>query len=230
MNQSENIEELAKAMCNAQKERLFALTDSENPFFKSRYADLSSVWAAAREPLTKNGLSVIQTLAPGDNGSVVIVTTLLHESGQWIRGELSIAPVKSDPQSMGSAITYGRRYSLAAIVGICPEDDDAEGSMGREEQKKEVAVKKSIKKKQKSESEDSGNKDEPATDAQRKKLYAMCRELGMDRDQSKEFYDFLCVRYLTEKLTKNQISQVFDNWEDVTQRFWEDKMTTQEDQ
>jgi len=132
MEQSDQINELAAALCEAQKNPLFAIRDSNNPFFKSKYADLSSVWDSARKPLTDNGLSVVQTTSPGDDGRINIVTTLIHKSGQWIRGVLPVRPVKDDPQAVGSAITYGRRYGLQAMVGICPDDDDAEGAMSRE--------------------------------------------------------------------------------------------------
>ena len=126
MEQSQEINELAMAVNAMQKEPLFALKDSSNPFFKSKYADLSSCWDAARKPLTDNGLCVIQTMDHDEVGNTIIVTTLAHTSGQWMRGRLAIKPVKEDPQGVGSAITYGRRYSLASIIGLCPEDDDGE--------------------------------------------------------------------------------------------------------
>lgn len=152
MNQSETINELAAALSKAQAEIRGYKEDSSNPFFRSRYGDLTSVWAAAREPLTKNGLSVVQTLeglAPvsvdveNKNGStervylspVCVHTTLLHESGQWIRGSITMMPDKPGPQAAGSAITYARRYSLAAIVGIAPQDDDAESATDHERQR-----------------------------------------------------------------------------------------------
>lgn len=131
MQQSETINELAVALCKCQSELTAAKKRSENPFFKSSYADLSEIWDAARKPLADNGLSVVQTM-DGSNGDVVIVTTLLHNSGQWIRGRLPIHPVKNDPQAVGSAITYGRRYSLSAIIGLVTEaDDDGESAMDR---------------------------------------------------------------------------------------------------
>ena len=133
MNKSDNISELAKALVEVQKTELFALTDKENPFFHSKYADLSSVWAAARKPLTDNGLSIVQTTDIADNG-IIIETTLLHISGEYISGRLLIAPEKQTPQGIGSAITYGRRYALAAIIGISPEDDDAESAMDGKKQ------------------------------------------------------------------------------------------------
>jgi hypothetical protein len=134
---SASIAELAKALCEVQKTELFALTTSNNPFFKSKYADLSSVWDAIRKPLTDNGLSVVQTTEPIED-AVIIITTLLHSSGEWIRGRLMMKPDKMTPQGFGSAITYGRRYALAAIVGISPEDDDGEKAMGREKRRQSV--------------------------------------------------------------------------------------------
>jgi len=130
MEKSESIANLAKALVEVQKTDLFALTDKDNPFFKKKYADLSSVWIAARKPLTENGLSVVQTMDIHADG-VIIETTLLHVSGEYMTGKLLIQPEKNTPQGIGSAITYGRRYALAAIVGIAPEDDDGEGAMNR---------------------------------------------------------------------------------------------------
>jgi len=139
MNKSETIGKLAEALSKAQGMMKGAIKDSENPFFKAAYADLASVWDACREPLSKCGLSVTQTTRIADNGEPVIITTLLHASGEWMSGELLVKPVKADPQSVGSAITYGRRYALSAIVGIAPEDDDGEKAQGRQhtEQHKE---------------------------------------------------------------------------------------------
>lgn len=123
MEQSTDIKDLAKALSLAQAEIKGAVKDTANPFFKSRYADLSAVWDACREAITKNGLSVIQTGGTVCD-TVIVVTQLMHSSGQWIRGSFSAKPVKADPQGVGSCITYLRRYSLAAMVGVAPEDDD----------------------------------------------------------------------------------------------------------
>jgi len=127
---SEQVNELFAAQSKAQATILGALKDSANPFFKSKYADLASVWDAVRGPLTDNGLCVIQTIGASDTG--VSVSTLLgHSSGQWISDTLTLMPKDSSPQSVGSAITYGRRYGLAAITG-CPQiDDDANAASGR---------------------------------------------------------------------------------------------------
>ena len=126
MNSSESIAKLAEALAKAQAQIEGAKKTADNPFYKSKYADLSEVWEACRKPLTANGLSVVQTQAylPEAPDMVVIDTRLLHSSGEWIEGRLALKPVKADPQSIGSAITYARRYSLQSIVGIAPEDDD----------------------------------------------------------------------------------------------------------
>ena len=130
---SESIAKIAESLSKAQGIIKGAKKDSENPFFRQSYADLASVWDACREPLSINGLSVTQTTRITEHGDPVIITTLMHSSGEWIQGELLIKPIKPDPQSVGSAITYARRYALAAIVGVAPEDDDAERAQGGHE-------------------------------------------------------------------------------------------------
>ena len=127
MDKSEQINELATALAKAQGAITPAIKDSNNPFFKSQYADLASVWDACRKPLSENGLSVVQTI----DGNDKLETTLLHSSGQFISSTLSIVAKDQTSQSIGSAITYARRYALSAIIGICPDDDDAEAAMGR---------------------------------------------------------------------------------------------------
>jgi len=133
MEKSDSIGKLAEALAKAQSVMTGAIKDSDNPFFKSRYADLSSVWDACRKPLTENGLAVIQTTCtmPETPEYVVVETILTHTSGEWIKGRLAMKPVKQDPQAIGSCITYARRYALAAMVGIAPEDDDANAASGK---------------------------------------------------------------------------------------------------
>lgn len=120
---SKEIGKLSGALAKAQGEMEMASKDSANPFFKSKYADLSSVWLACREALSKNGLSVIQI--PTANGTSVRLTTVLsHTSGEFVSGSLTLPVKECTAQGMGSAITYARRYSLAAMVGVAPDDDD----------------------------------------------------------------------------------------------------------
>lgn len=130
METSEQINELAAALCKTQGSLSGAKKDSANPFFKSTYADLESVWTACREALAKNNLSVVQTISGGGD-KVQVSTMLAHSSGQWIRDTMALTPKDSGPQAMGSCISYGRRYALAAMVGVYQTDDDAEIAQGR---------------------------------------------------------------------------------------------------
>lgn len=132
MQTSEQIDQLATALAKAQGSMHGALKDSANPFFKSKYADLESVWTACRKALSENGLSVVQSTSGVENG-VAVTTTLLHASGQWMRDTLPLHPKDTSPQGIGSAITYGRRYALAAMVGVYQTDDDGEAAQGRGE-------------------------------------------------------------------------------------------------
>ena len=123
MNKSETIKELATALCKAQGEMKFAVKDAANPFFKSRYADLASVIEAVKLPFANNGISFVQGTDFEDT-AVIIETMLMHSSGEWLSSRLKMQPVKNDPQSVGSAITYGKRYGLQAIAGVPSDDDD----------------------------------------------------------------------------------------------------------
>jgi hypothetical protein len=132
MTHSPEIHELAAALAKAQAVIAGAEKVGFNPHFKSKYADLSSVWEACRKALTANGLSVVQGTENGpDGGSVAVTTMLLHSSGQWMSSTLTMRPTKDDPQGFGSACTYARRYALAAMVGVAPEDDDGNAASAK---------------------------------------------------------------------------------------------------
>lgn len=125
MQKSESIKSLAEAMAKAQGTIKGAIKDSANPFFKSKYADLSSVVEAIREAFAANGLSYVQRVEPSDREEVRVATVILHASGEWLDcGFLAVPVSKADAQGFGSALTYARRYSLSAAVGVAPEDDD----------------------------------------------------------------------------------------------------------
>lgn len=140
MNQSEQINDLAKALATAQGKIQGAKQDSKNPYFKSDYADLTSVWTACKDALTSNGLAVMQTMEYNEE-NIILVTTLAHSSGQWIKGYLPLLISKKDSQGLGSAITYARRYALSSIVGVCAYDDDAESSLSLMEEDKKKLLK-----------------------------------------------------------------------------------------
>lgn len=141
MLKSEQINELAAALAKAQGQIEGAKKSSSNPFFKSKYADLAECWNACREALTANEISVIQMPEEiNENGRLNITTMLAHSSGQYISSTLTMTVTKLDPQAIGSAITYGRRYALAAMVGLAQEDDDGEKAMARQEKKDKKPV------------------------------------------------------------------------------------------
>ena len=135
--QSAEIDQLATALCKAQAAMPAVEKDSENPAFKrngkpTKYSSLGAVHDAVREVLSKNGLCVAQTGAVLPGGGIGVETTLMHISGQWIRGCLPMTPEKATPQAIGGAVTYGRRYGLCAMVGlVADEDDDGNAASGK---------------------------------------------------------------------------------------------------
>jgi hypothetical protein len=151
MQHSEHINELATALAKAQGEITGALKDSANPFFKSKYADLASCWDACRAPLSNNGLAVVQLTEKGEPVTVewdktdqktgevtsfkcntyeqVIVTMLMHSSGQFIKSALALIPREVSEMGIGACITYGRRYGLAAMLGIAQVDQIESGDV-----------------------------------------------------------------------------------------------------
>jgi len=128
--QSENIGDLAAALAKAQAEVGTVHKDSANPYFKSSYASLAAVWEATRPILSKHGLSIVQ-LPSHDESGYYVETMLMHGSGQWIKSRTYMKPAKDDPQGIGSLISYARRYALQAVTMVCPDDDDGEAAMGR---------------------------------------------------------------------------------------------------
>ncbi len=127
MRSSVEIAKLASALCHFQARLEGAKKDSANPFFKTKYADLNSVWEAIRRGLAENGLSVVQGGQESSHADrITICTRILHVSGEWIEDSLELYVSKHDPQACGAAITYARRYGLAAMLGVVQEDDDAE--------------------------------------------------------------------------------------------------------
>ena len=123
---SDKIDKLATALAKAQSEIEGARNNSQNPFFKSNYADLHAVISSAMPSLTKHGLSVVQgNRFCNETNGFYVTTMLMHESGQWIKSEVRMPlGAKKDAQAVGGASTYGRRYGLSAMIGIAQYDDD----------------------------------------------------------------------------------------------------------
>lgn len=122
----------AKAFVAAQKATEAVKKANSNPAFKSKYADLAAVVEAVVPALNNAGIGVLQFPAY-DGDFVSITTTLIHESGSSVTATLALRPSKSDPQGVGSATTYARRYSLLAMTGAAPEDDDGNAASGPHE-------------------------------------------------------------------------------------------------
>jgi hypothetical protein len=125
MQTSETIKEIATALAKAQAAMHGATKDGKNPAFKSTYATLSNVIEAARGPLTENGIAFIQSPGAMEEGGITITTSLVHSSGEWFKSTITM-PVRdrNNPQAVGGAITYACRYSLMAMLGLPPVDDD----------------------------------------------------------------------------------------------------------
>ena len=124
MKTSESIKQLSAALLKAQRSITFASKDANNPHFKSKYADLPAVIDAIKPALNDAGLVFLQTFSPSEAGFIAVTTRLMHETGEWIEDTATVPLPKSDPQGYGSAATYARRYSLAAITGLYQDDDD----------------------------------------------------------------------------------------------------------
>lgn len=131
MNKSDSIAALATALATAQTEVENANKNAANPHFRNRYADLAEVLNTVRPVFAKHGLSIMQ-FPSYEAGIVSVETVLTHKSGEWMSGTAGCKVSKDDAQGVGSAITYLRRYSLAAVAGVAQEDDDGEGAVGRQ--------------------------------------------------------------------------------------------------
>jgi hypothetical protein len=138
MKTSESITSIAPALLKAQKAIKFAVKDANNPHFKSKYADLSSVIEAIKQPLNDAGILFIQTPSPSETGTLSLTTRLIHESGEWIEDTATMPLPRHDPQGFGSAMTYCRRYALAAAVGVYQDDDDGNTGSGVDKSKKTI--------------------------------------------------------------------------------------------
>lgn len=141
MKKSDSIGKLALALSKAQAEMKAAIKDAENPFFKSKYANLESVWEAVRRPLADNELSVSQlTEYVSDAKCFCIITMIMHSSGEYVSGEYPLIAKDNSAQAMGSATSYGRRYALEAALGVSRGDDDGEHAQLREAPRNHIPI------------------------------------------------------------------------------------------
>lgn len=209
MKTSEKIDLIASALSKAQSEMKPASKDSENPFFHSKYSDLESCWEVARGPLTKHGLSLTQVPGISVDGKPLLETMLMHSSGQFILGEMPLTPVKADPQSMGSIISYFRRYALSAMLGVVSggEDDDGNQAQGRPAAPPaQRPVFEGVR--------NPGWQKEPATTPQKRRLWAMAKELGYEEVDVRAVADASLKRADSLKsVTKGEIQSLFEKFQ-----------------
>jgi hypothetical protein len=131
VERSEQIDQLIPALYSAWHEAVNPVKNAKNPHFGNKYADLEEVLAVIKPALKKNGLAVVQWPGGDDNGPE-LHQMVIHSSGQWLKLEPAYAAAsKKDPQGFGSGLTYLRRYSLQALLGVAAEDDDGEGAVVR---------------------------------------------------------------------------------------------------
>lgn len=124
LKMSPTISKLAVALSKFQSSMSSVKKDSKNPFFKSKYASLASIWESVKDVLAANELAITQLAEGTESGLAKVTTILMHSSGEYLSGTLLMKPAKNDPQGFGSCITYARRYALSAILCVATEDDD----------------------------------------------------------------------------------------------------------
>jgi len=173
MEHSETINQIAAAVIAAQGEMGSAKKTADNPFFKSKYADLAGVVETARPVLTRHGLGVVQS-ADCDGELAVVETLLVHTSGEWFKSRTVLKPTKADPQGMGSAVTYARRYAYMAIIGMAAEDDGGNAA-SQPVNRQAPAV-----------SRPHNRTNEVQMEAKRKAYFAQAAKMGVDGDAAKE--------------------------------------------
>lgn len=198
MRKSESIENLAKALSKFQSEVTNPKNTQDNPFYNSKYAPLQDVLNLVRPLLSKYGLSVIQHPS-GDGEHISISTVLLHESGEWIEFDpLVLKAEKVTPQGAGSAITYGRRYALSAVLGIASEDDDDANAFENNPSKQEAQ--------------------RTLTDAQIKRLYAIATSAGITHEQVKKAIKKDYKKDSAKELTKQEYDELCNRLEKAKER------------
>lgn len=167
MNRSESISKLSASLIKFNSEVTKVSKDAANPFHKSTYASLDNIIDAVRPILAKNDLNIMQ-FPSSDGANIVLKTMLIHSSGEYIESEpLVLKPVKNDPQGMGSALTYARRYSLNAFLNLnTGDDDDANAASGKQN-----------KQQQQPPQQQNNNQPKKASDAQIKKLNTIITNL-----------------------------------------------------
>jgi len=216
--------DLIKALVKAQAELTGAKKDSTNPHFKSHYPSLASVIDAVKGPLNKNGIAFVQSPFNAGEGRIGLETHLIHTSGQELVSHTITPLSKQTPQGVGDALTYLRRYSLMAMTGIAPMDDDGESnerrdvdSQDRAEARAEGArdfPKEGKKPTGGGQKKDFGDYDptgdqRPVTEKQLGRLFAKSRAINATKEEMSEFLQLTCAVDSSKDLNREQIDKVF---------------------
>jgi hypothetical protein len=168
---SQSVGQITEALSKAQGKIENALKDSKNPFFKSTYADLSSVMAVTRAPLSENGLSFSSSIVEHE-GKPYLIATLSHVSGEWFRSYMPLITAKNDMQSLGAAVSYARRFCLASLCHVGVEEDDGQSTVDKNSGEVKPAL---------------------ISQDQVKTIISMTKEASMDGDAVSKFLSFMGV-------------------------------------
>lgn len=135
MTKDKEMKTIIQAIADFQRSAPIVLKTANNPFFKSKYADLPAVWHAIKDLMAENGLAVVNMNTIID-GAEYLETRVYHTGGEYLSSTSKLSPVKNDPQSVGSAITYMRRYALMSLLGlVADDDDDGNAASGKQDTK-----------------------------------------------------------------------------------------------
>lgn len=217
---SESIGKLALALSKAQSKISGAVKDSNNPFFKSKYAQLDSVMDAIREPFAENELSLTQVVDDRE-GKLVLITFLLHSSGEYMK---SVYPLvckdMSNPQALKSLITYARRTSASAIAGVAETDDDGEAANERIHEEKPVEKKPLVNhapvihsKTDTDKGADWVKEGRAVTDAQLKRLYAIQQKSKVTPEQISQMIKLRFNKSSSKDLSMTEYDEVVSTLE-----------------
>jgi hypothetical protein len=204
MNKSDTLGKLAEALSLLQGELEDATKNAKNPYFNSDYANLHEVLSKLRPLLSKYKLSVAQ-FPTFEKATMTLETTLMHCSGEWISNQLSLPLQKTDAQAVGSAITYARRYSLAAVFGLGQKDDDGNATVRTVNEEKVVAK----------------TEAEPVEDPRYQKMsevWTLFKLKSINKEEMKEFIKTVFPNgpHLSSAMTVSELEVLYDELKNKT--------------
>lgn len=217
MKMSESIANISTALVQFQAQVTNPSKNADNNYFKSKYADLDSIINAIRPCLTANGLTFLQNPV-GDGSGVGVYTLILHKSGEYIEFDPVVIPLsKKDAQQVGSAMTYARRYSLGAALGIATDEDDDANSI----QPKPINQPQKKQSKQDNRNldawEDLADKN-GAKASQRKRFFAITKKKKLTDKQQKAIVYFFSNKVSRSELSAKEFKDIADFVESATEQ------------